>query len=350
MADKQTRKDTQPRIEALERREFERRQIDRDLLFKDHLIMSSSGVIATADLDGYMTFGNPSFLKTWGFDSIEEVVGRHFSEFWIAGETLDEVMGELRIKGQWFGEIKARRKDDSLFDVQVSAAIVYDPEGNPLALTSTSIDVTDRKLMEKALRDSELKHKTLVNNIPGMVYRAYPDWSAEIISGSEAICEFTEKELNSKEENWLSLVHHDDKEGVLKAGSELTLAQKNIVQIYRIKTKGDDIRWVEDRKTSIFSDTGDFVGIDGIVFDITARKGAEEALLRERDKLKDALSKIKTLSGMLPICASCKKIRDDNGYWNQIENYIREHSEAEFSHGLCPECAQKLYPDLGLGE
>jgi hypothetical protein len=63
-------------------------------------------------------------------------------------------------------------------------------------------------------------------------------------------------------------------------------------------------------------------------------------------ELKKALEEIKTLSGFLPICASCKKIRDDQGYWKQIEVYISEHSEAEFSHGICPECAQKLYPDI----
>ena len=61
-------------------------------------------------------------------------------------------------------------------------------------------------------------------------------------------------------------------------------------------------------------------------------------------ELQGALARIKTLRGMLPICASCKKVRDDKGYWSQIEAYISEHSEAEFSHGLCPECAQKLYP------
>jgi len=63
-------------------------------------------------------------------------------------------------------------------------------------------------------------------------------------------------------------------------------------------------------------------------------------------KLNKALQEVKTLSGFLPICASCKKIRDDKGYWNQIEAYISEHSEAKFSHGVCPECAQKLYPDV----
>ena len=73
---------------------------------------------------------------------------------------------------------------------------------------------------------------------------------------------------------------------------------------------------------------------------------------RERDQLivelKDALSKVKLLSGLLPICASCKKIRDDQGYWNQVEMFIGKRSNAEFSHSICPECAKKLYPDFDL--
>ncbi len=66
-------------------------------------------------------------------------------------------------------------------------------------------------------------------------------------------------------------------------------------------------------------------------------------LLLEREK---ALQEMRILKGFLPICASCKKIRDDNGYWTQIERYIKEHSEAEFTHGLCPDCASRLYPDF----
>jgi len=75
-----------------------------------------------------------------------------------------------------------------------------------------------------------------------------------------------------------------------------------------------------------------------------ARIGKERSK-REKTiiRLQDALSKIKTLRGMLPICASCKKIRDDKGYWNQIEGYIRDHSEAKFTHGICPDCEEKLY-------
>jgi hypothetical protein len=74
------------------------------------------------------------------------------------------------------------------------------------------------------------------------------------------------------------------------------------------------------------------------------------ALVKEKEKLigelKEALAKVKTLSGLLPICSSCKKIRDDKGYWNQIETYIRERSEADFTHGICPKCAKMLYPGL----
>ncbi|MCI5140033.1 MAG: hypothetical protein D3922_16865, partial [Candidatus Electrothrix sp. AR1] len=72
----------------------------------------------------------------------------------------------------------------------------------------------------------------------------------------------------------------------------------------------------------------------------------EELVEQRTKKLQEAMSKVKVLSGFLPICASCKKIRDDKGYWNQIESYIREHSEADFSHGICPDCAAKLYPEL----
>jgi PAS domain S-box-containing protein len=82
-----------------------------------------------------------------------------------------------------------------------------------------------------------------------------------------------------------------------------------------------------------------------IIRDITERKKAEEERERLILELRDAMSKIKILSGMLPICASCKKIRDDKGYWNQIESYIKNHSEAEFSHSICPECARILYPE-----
>ena len=94
---------------------------------------------------------------------------------------------------------------------------------------------------------------------------------------------------------------------------------------------------------------GKVFGLLGICTDISERKKMElenESLIRE---LQNALSKVKTLGGLLPICSKCKKIRDDKGYWKQIESYIMDHSNVEFSHGICLDCAKKLYPDL-IGE
>ena len=75
------------------------------------------------------------------------------------------------------------------------------------------------------------------------------------------------------------------------------------------------------------------------------RKRTQEEREQLISELQNALAKVKQLSGLLPMCASCKKIRDDKGYWNQIEAYISEHSQADFTHGICPECVKKLYPE-----
>jgi len=118
---------------------------------------------------------------------------------------------------------------------------------------------------------------------------------------------------------------------------ELRLVKKDSHEFYvnlesiAIKNKEDNLRWIR-----------------AAVSNITERKQAEE----QRDKLisdlQKALSEVKTLRGFLPICSHCKNIRDDKGYWNQIESYIHEHSDAEFSHSICPECAKKYYPDMDI--
>lgn len=77
-------------------------------------------------------------------------------------------------------------------------------------------------------------------------------------------------------------------------------------------------------------------------------ENANTQLKQQNDELSNALAEVKILSGFLPICASCKKIRDDQGYWNQVEAYIEKHSYAQFSHSVCPECAKRLYPELDL--
>lgn len=76
----------------------------------------------------------------------------------------------------------------------------------------------------------------------------------------------------------------------------------------------------------------------------------QDALMEKVAELQRALEEVKSLRGILPICASCKKIRDDTGYWQQVEEYVRDHSEAQFSHGICPECMKELYPDFDVSD
>ncbi|MBW2127201.1 MAG: hypothetical protein JRH08_16390 [Deltaproteobacteria bacterium] len=90
-------------------------------------------------------------------------------------------------------------------------------------------------------------------------------------------------------------------------------------------------------------DAGEVIGARLNITDITERKKAEEERNKLILELQETLSEIKILKGIIPICASCKRIRDDKGYWNQVEAYIRDHSEADFSHSICPDCMKKLY-------
>lgn len=115
---------------------------------------------------------------------------------------------------------------------------------------------------------------------------------------------------------------------------------------YRIevKRKAGGTVWLEINKQPYFSE-GKIAGVIGVARDITRRVVLEEERENLIAELQDALKNVRTLKGLLPICASCKKIRDDKGYWQQIESFVSEHSDAEFSHGLCPDCAVKLYPD-----
>jgi len=93
---------------------------------------------------------------------------------------------------------------------------------------------------------------------------------------------------------------------------------------------------------------GQVIGASSIARDITVRKRDEEERLRLIQELTETLAHIKVLKGLLPICASCKKIRDDRGYWQLVETYIQQRSEAEFTHGICPDCMKRLYPDYAV--
>ena len=119
---------------------------------------------------------------------------------------------------------------------------------------------------------------------------------------------------------------------------------ETIVFDVRVPTAAGDRHYITSVKP-VLDEAGHVSSVVCISKDISERKRVE--LERERlvQELQEALGRVKTLSGLLPICAGCKKIRDDRGYWTQIEAYLQAHSEAEFSHGLCPDCVASHFPD-----
>jgi len=161
---------------------------------------------------------------------------------------------------------------------------------------------------------------------------------------------------------FLSMFEYKDKEEVLGKDAAGLFASKEVKSLSDVRafidlTQGateefvalhkDGTRfYVEVSCSNVTNDKGNVSGRMASFVDITQRKHMEleqETLIAQ---LQSALAKVKTLRGLVPICASCKNIRDDKGFWHQVEAYIHDHSEAVFSHSICPDCALKLYPEL----
>ena len=122
--------------------------------------------------------------------------------------------------------------------------------------------------------------------------------------------------------------------------------QGRVEAVYKLMLDTGGVVWLKDvANIRIFPDDSVNLAFGSLT---VVSKEMESELKNQRllAELKNALDKINTLNGMLPICSKCKKIRDDKGYWSQVEDYIRSHSKAEFSHGICPDCARDLYPEV----
>jgi len=258
------------------------------------LVETTSDWVWEVDQNGIYNYVNPKVTDMLGYDPME-VMGKTPFDFMPSDEA--ERIGEIFKKSvaacePFVGlENINLHKDGRQVVLETNAVPILDSSGNMMGYRGIDRDITDRKQAEKKLRESEIKHKALVQNIPGMVYRAHADWSAEIISGSEEISGYTNEELNSRKESWLSIIHPDDRDEVLREGTVLANEQKDAVQRYRIVTKNGDIRWIEDRKVSLFSKKGEFQGIEGIVFDITDHMQMEMALLGSEERYRNIVER-----------------------------------------------------------
>lgn len=203
-----------------------------------------------------------------------------------------------------------------------------------------------RKQAEEALRESELRFRSLFENmLEGSSH------CQMLYDKHQRPVDFVYLDVNRAFEQLTGL-----KNVVGKPVSEVIPGIKEtnpeLFESYgRVATTGTPERFElfftplsQWRSISVYSPKkGFFVSV---FENITERKQAEAEREQLIQDLQNALANVKSLSGLLPICASCKKIRDDKGYWSQVESYIQKHSEAKFSHGMCPDCAEKWYREL----
>lgn len=212
-------------------------------------------------------------------------------------------------------------------------------------------NAVERRRAEAELRKSEERWQFALEGAGDGVW----DWDAvtnQVYFSKQwkAMLGYAENEIGNTLDEWKNRVHPDDMEDVMADLDRHFSGETAVYQNkHRVLCKNGTYKWILDRgKVIAWTQDGKPKRVIGTHSDISAQKDAEAERENLISDLQEALKKVKTLSGLLPICSFCKKIRDDQGYWRQIESYIRDHSEAEFTHSLCQECAKKHYPDLNI--
>lgn len=151
------------------------------------------------------------------------------------------------------------------------------------------------------------------------------------------------EEFEPTYEAFLEAIHPEDKELVDTTYTNSIKNNEPYEIVHRIIRPSGEVRIVHEQSEDITDTSGRTIHSFGMVHDITEAKANEQERENLIAELQKSLSEIKTLRGIIPICSFCKKIRDDKGYWDQVEVYVRLHTEASFSHGICPECAEMHY-------
>jgi PAS domain S-box-containing protein len=322
------------RAEAARRREEANTRAILDMALDAVIGMDEQGVITNWNPRAEVIFGWTAG-EAVGKKLSEVVIPPQYREAHIRGLRHFLATGQGPVLNRRI-EITALRRDGTEFPVELS--ILPFKVGASYRFNAFIADITERKRAEGTKArlaaivessDDAIIGKTL----DGIVI----SWNR----GAERIFGYTAEEVLGKPITMLFPPDRSDEEPKiierLRRGERM-----DHFETVRRRKDGEEIA-VSLTISSIKDETGTIIGISKIARDISERQRAKEELERLVRDLMDALAQVKTMKGLLPICASCKKIRSDEGYWKGIETYIEEHSEASFTHGICPDCAQKLY-------
>ncbi|HQH56763.1 MAG TPA: PAS domain-containing protein [Candidatus Marinimicrobia bacterium] len=310
--------------------------IPDSIYFKDRqcrLLRINRGMMKSLD----MTQDSDYYLKT-DIDLFGEEFGR---------ETVKADLHLIETGEPIVGMIESRKLDDgSLNWTSTTKAPIWDAQDNIIGLVGVTRTINDIKRAEEALQYEKSLMDALMNNIPDSIY--FKDRQCRLLKISRHMM----KSLNMTQESDYYLKTDIDLFGeefgraTVESDLQLMETGKPIIGLVEGRKLPDgQINWTSTTKIPLRDQDGKIIGLVGISREINEIKQAEEQREKIIAELQEALDKIKTLKGLIPICASCKKIRDDQGYWNSVESYIKDHAEVEFTHGICPDCMKKLYPN-----
>ena len=271
---------------------LKRKETVDSLKIKDSAIGSSINGIALTDLEGYIVYVNDALLKMWGYNA-DEIIGKSAVDFWHSKEEVNEIINALKIKEIWIGELKARRKDGSLFDVELSANLIKDTADNPAYMMGSFIDITERKKAESGLAKSEKRYRALFESMAqGVVY-----WNAqgEIISANPA----AERILSCSLDQLLGMTLVDPRWKIIhEDGSDFSgqeypsvIALKTCKEVNNVimgvfNPRENDYRWINIDAVPQFREGEDkpyqvFTTFD----DISGKKRIQDALKKAYDEL-----------------------------------------------------------------
>jgi PAS domain S-box-containing protein len=182
------------------------------------------------------------------------------------------------------------------------------------------------------------EYATLVEQAPILIWRAGLDMGCDYFN--ERWLAFTGRTMEQERGNgWAEGVHPDDLARCLEIYTSAFAGRRVFEMEYRLRRHDGAWRWIFDRGVPSFGPGGAFQGYIGSCIDVTDRVDAERALEAQRR------AELAELRELVPICAYCKKVRDDDGYWHRVESYMGRVARKTFSHGFCPDCAAKHYPE-----